>query len=116
MPVVDFAEHHRKIIAFLYLVVGPVAIAVVLAITVSDHFSHRGELERLAGEGAEAHAAICVFRADLEQRVRSGRDFLADHPAGFAGIPAATLRASLANEQQTVSALSGLNCQKGASP
>lgn len=60
----------------------------------------------------QAVDSLCVFRADLQQRVDAGNKFLAQHPDGIAGIPAKQFRASLDNQQRTVSALHGLSCPK----
>lgn len=57
-----------------------------------------------------SHDALCTFRADLNARVASSRDFLKDHPEGFAGIPAATIRASIDQQSRTINALSSLDC------
>lgn len=54
--------------------------------------------------------ALCTFRADLEARVASSRDFLVKHPAGFAGIPAATILKSIHDQERTIRALRALPC------
>lgn len=54
--------------------------------------------------------ALCVFRADIEERVVQSEDFLMKHPQGFAGIPASAIRVSLAGQQRTVDALASLDC------
>jgi hypothetical protein len=54
--------------------------------------------------------ALCAFRNDLARRVQSSEDYLVTHPHGIAGIPAATIRLSLVNEQHTLAALSSLKC------
>lgn len=57
-------------------------------------------------------SALCALRSDLETRVQSGNDFLSKHPGGIPGIPVATIRASNANEERTIIALSPLPCPK----
>lgn len=64
-----------------------------------------------AARGQQAHAALCVFKADLKRRVVTGFAFLKEHPAGIPGIPAATLRASITNEQRTFDTLHELKCR-----
>lgn len=54
--------------------------------------------------------ALCAFRADLQSRVQSGVAFLRTHHHGIAGIPAATLQASIVNEQRTIATLASLIC------
>jgi len=61
-------------------------------------------------EASETHTAICALIGDLEDRTEGARDFLAEHPAGFAGIPAATLRQTIANQERTVLALDAVTC------
>lgn len=56
--------------------------------------------------------ALCTLRSDLEKRVANTADFLKNHPKGFAGIPAATLRASAEQQQRTILALSDLDCDQ----
>ena len=67
---------------------------------------------RLAREGEQAHDALCVIKADLRQRVAAGRKFLREHPRGIPGIPPATLRSSIANQQATLDALKPLACPR----
>ena len=100
-----FFEHRQRLLALLYLVLIPAAI---LAIAV-------GGLVRtstLAGQGREAHRAICALRSDLEHRVEATERFLATHPDGFAGVDRATIRNSLGNQLRTIDALSTINCDK----
>lgn len=54
--------------------------------------------------------ALCTFRDDLTSRVAEGEAYLKAHPKGFAGIPAATIQATLANQKRSVDSLSSLNC------
>lgn len=56
--------------------------------------------------------ALCVLRGDLEKRVESSREFLRDHPQGFAGITAREIQDGIANQQRTIAALAGLPCPK----
>lgn len=58
------------------------------------------------------HAALCTFLRDLKQRVDASNAFLAKHPEGFAGIPAATIRQSVTGQERTIKALSGLGCKR----
>lgn len=77
--------------AFLYVVVGYVSIyAYNTAQTNTD--------------------ALCAFRADLQDRVQSSQAFLRDHPQGFAGIPAATIKTSLDGQVRTIHVLRDLPC------
>jgi hypothetical protein len=54
--------------------------------------------------------ALCALRQDLEGRVEVSRRFLEENPDGIPGIPAKTLRDSIANQQRTILALAILNC------
>lgn len=54
--------------------------------------------------------ALCTFRKDLQERVRQSEGFLREHPQGFAGIPAATIRQSLEGQKRTIKALQPLAC------
>lgn len=61
--------------------------------------------------GLKTFQAVCTFREDLIRRARDGVEFLATHPNGFAGIPAATLAQSIHNEQLTIASLQKLECK-----
>jgi hypothetical protein len=74
------------------------------------------ENRKLAREGAEAHDALCVFKADLGRRLEAGKAFLADHPGGFAGIDPTVLQTSINNQQATIDALASLDCMPPPDP
>lgn len=69
------------------------------------------ETRRLAREGQEAHAALCVFKQDLQRRVETSTQFLEDNPGGIPGIPASVLKQSIASQRQTLDALKKLDCE-----
>lgn len=77
----------------------------------------RHKSDRLAREGAQAKAALCSFRADLQQRIRNSEDFLIEHPGdldlGALHIPRAQLLNTLNNQKATLASLDDLHC-KGA--
>jgi hypothetical protein len=54
--------------------------------------------------------ALCTLRGDFERRVAEGRKFLKENPEGFAGIPAATLEATIHAQERTIESLDGLDC------
>lgn len=54
--------------------------------------------------------ALCALRGDLERRVEQSQQFLIEHPNGVGGIPAATIRQGLVNQQHTIHALRKLSC------
>lgn len=54
--------------------------------------------------------SLCALRRDLEARVAQTDRFLAEHPNGFGGIPAATLRVSEQGQIRTIQALGDLRC------
>lgn len=66
--------------------------------------------ERQSAESTRTANALCTLRGDLQQRVDSSKDFLAKHPAGIPGVPSQTILDSIANQQRTIDALSGLAC------
>ena len=61
-------------------------------------------------EGTEVRSALCALRSNLENQVENSREFLLVNPRGIPGIPASTLRASAANQEQAIVALSTLSC------
>lgn len=58
----------------------------------------------------DATKALCSVRLEAQKRVEEGSAFLREHPKGFAGIAPGNLRRSLNDSQDTVNALSGLDC------
>lgn len=57
-------------------------------------------------------AALCAFRADLQRRVDQGDAFVKDHPGlkSFDGIPMSSIKLTIANQKDSLSALQVLNC------
>lgn len=76
---------------------------VVVTISVGGYLTLRGSQQRNT-------RALCALRADIERRVQISKDFLIAHPHGIPGFPAATIKASLDNQERSIDALSGLNC------
>lgn len=68
------------------------------------------KIVELSQDGKQAHDAICALKGDLSKRIDSSRDFLRDHPAGIAGIPAATIKQGVDNQQRTLDALRDVKC------
>lgn len=65
---------------------------------------------RIGDLASNTKSTLCVFRADIETRVRSSENILKDNPRGFAGIPPGVIRKSIRDQKRTVRALSGLSC------
>jgi hypothetical protein len=88
-----------------------VVVALVWLRSVAD------ENRRLGRQGEEAHGALCVFKADLEQRANSSRALLEEHkgPMIF-GIPRTVIQTSFDNQQKTVDSLRSLDCEEGGTP
>jgi hypothetical protein len=57
-----------------------------------------------------ATKALCSVRLESQKRVEEGSVFLKEHPNGFAGIAPGNLKRSIRDSQDTVDALSGLDC------
>lgn len=55
--------------------------------------------------------ALCILRADLQQRAESTEAFLKANPGGIPGIPAEQLQQSIDNQLRTVNALQLLECE-----
>lgn len=64
---------------------------------------------------SSANAALCALRNDMANRIMQAEKFLQEHPEGFAGVPAATLRQSVDQQRRTVAALTVLRCPDAAS-
>lgn len=75
------------------------AIVVLIVLMVVAFFANQKSMD-----------ALCALRGDLTSRVASSREFLKDHPNGFADVPAKTIRDSIDNQMRTINALSVLSC------
>lgn len=73
----------------------------------------RKQVARNEMRSRRVNRALCVFRRDLQSRAEQSRAFLEDHPNGFAGISASSIRVSLIGQERTIMALSGLHCGDG---
>lgn len=88
-------------------IVGYLVLAIGLGYVIHDN----RERATQAGHDADrTTGALCALRHDLEERVAQTDRFLLEHPKGFAGIPAATLRVSEQGQIRTIQALSNLKC------
>lgn len=54
--------------------------------------------------------ALCAYRADLDSRIASGKQFLADNPNGIPGISPKTLQSSIDNEERAAKAFAIVSC------
>jgi len=54
--------------------------------------------------------ALCAFRDDAQRRLDQNKQYLGDHPRGVAGLSPKQLQANIANSEQTIKSLTGLNC------
>lgn len=71
----------------------------------------------LARQGAQTHAAVCNYRADLAQRLASSEAFDALTPAqrvakygSLGNLPEATVKQSIVQESAALKSYSGLDC------
>jgi hypothetical protein len=92
------------------IMAGLLSGAYVLAARVSDNTDDTDKLARVTQQLQGTTLALCALRDDVERRVQSSQNFLAEHPNGIPGIPARTLRDSINNQQRTIDALSILKC------
>jgi hypothetical protein len=88
--------------------VGLFLVVVLLAGYV--YFSGIAARQRIAEIAHDTNRALCTLRTDLEQRVEQSRNFLEENPDGVPGIPASLIRNGIANQENTIEALSGLDC------
>lgn len=91
-----------------YLTRATVGLALVL-IAVSGY-----GLYALKAQNDRNTGALCALRQDLERRVASSQEFLAQNPHGIPGITAASLQQSISGQQRSIVALSGLHCPPAA--
>lgn len=66
---------------------------------------------RTSHDAQTTTTALCALRNDLQVRVTSSREFLAEHPNGIPGISGKAIRDGIANQERTITALAGIACQ-----
>lgn len=129
-PVIGFFERNRAALAVVYLIVIPIILLASALWQAHDSRDLKQKVERQAAQGAAALDLICKLQAvqkDTQSEDRADlagrRAFLADHPEGFAGIPAAVIRrsiddkqATLDNRQKTIDALASGRCDTKGAP
>lgn len=67
----------------------------------------------LSGKAADAalnREALCALRADLQANVDQSKDFLIEHPGGFADVPAAEIQKAIDDKERTIETLAPLPC------
>lgn len=105
----DVADEIRT--ALRRLVIATVVLfavqAALIAFVAIDGAARRNDLAEIA---FSTNHALCVLRADLEQRVADSERFLEQHPDGIPGIPAEQIQQSIDNQQRTIEALADLRC------
>ncbi len=92
-----------------------VALLVALA-AIQTYDTYR--LLALADQGARSHAAVCTYRANLQQSVSDSTDFLALSPAqraakygqAIANIPEGTILQGISRQRDTIQALAVARC------
>lgn len=111
MPLRRYVDRHPLVSLLLFWLVVPLAI---FAVAVTSQVQNRHQLnrtKRLATQGAQALTAICALRADRIKSVQRSEMFLLTHPNGIPGLGAASIRASIYQQQQTIKALDVVNCK-----
>lgn len=109
----DVADHIREPLqrALFWVAVMTVVMAVVLTVLIVyvavSGADQRAEIKKVTTTTTKA---LCTLRHDFEVRVEQSRQFLKDHPNGFAGIPPQVIEQSIDQQQATIDALSDLNC------
>lgn len=92
---------------------GALALSVlVLIVTIVVVLRQSSEFSNDARLAAQAHSGLCAFRNQLKQQIESSEQYLTKHPNGAPALhlSAAAIQQSIDREQETISALSNLNC------
>jgi hypothetical protein len=84
------------------------AVLIVLYLLGFHTSSHTSD--RITADEHRTNDALCVFRRDLESRAASAKTFLHEHPNGFAGFTASSIKVSLIGQERTIMALTTLKC------
>jgi hypothetical protein len=87
-----------------------VLIVLMMALVILGYADSTSQRDAIRQTSVQSHTALCSFVDDLEQRVASSEDFLAEHPNGIPGLSVEVIRTSLANQRQTIESLSDLKC------
>jgi hypothetical protein len=81
------------------------AIATAIALTLAA--AALDDTSELAREGRAARIGLCALKQDLQRRIETSRAILR---ARVPGVPSEVLLNSIANQQQTITALSVITC------
>lgn len=96
----------RRLLIATITLYGIVAVGVLFVFL--DSQAKRNALRK---QTQQTNRALCVVRHDLEKRIDATKQFLRDNPKGIPGIPPATLKAGLENQEATVRGLSRIDCR-----
>lgn len=107
-PAAVWVREHPNPVALLGVTVAFVAVLAALTFAIVQN-------RHLARDGREAHDALCVFKADLEQRADDSQAFIDHPPATIIGIPVtpeliAGAQSQVNNQRATLASLKGLDC------
>lgn len=105
----DVAAELQRTLRLLQLTTVALILA-LFAVVGWVYADSRRQRNEIASVAERSNTALCALRGDLKRRILSSEVFLSTHPKGLLGIPAATIRASIADLRVTVNALAGLEC------
>lgn len=106
----DIATELRRLL--MHLTIATAALyAVVIVLIMFVWIDSGAKREALQTQTDRTNHALCTLRNDLDRRTIASKEFLREHPEGLPGIPAAVIRTSIQNQEQTIRALATLKCR-----
>jgi hypothetical protein len=84
--------------------------AALIGVGTYGYIARSHDLAKIDQITITTRTAMCLFRTNIEKQVATSTEFLENNPDGIPGLPAATIRASIQRQRDTLVALDILNC------
>jgi hypothetical protein len=98
-------------IRFRLLVAATVFLyAALIGVGTYGYVSRSHDLAKINQITTTTKTALCLLRDNIEKQVATSEEFLENNPDGIPGLPAATIRASIQRQKDTLKALDILEC------
>jgi hypothetical protein len=86
--------------------------AALIGIGTYGYVTRSHDLAKIDQVTTTTKQALCLFRENIEKQVATSEEFLEENPDGIPGLPAATIKASIQRQKDTLKALDILECGK----
>jgi hypothetical protein len=84
--------------------------AALIGVGTYGYVSRSHDLAKIDQVSTTTKTALCLFRDNIEKQVATSEEFIQENPDGIPGLPAATIKASIQRQKETLKALDILEC------